>query len=152
MPQMNKKPRYLSEILADANKATDPVQSLREAIVEEVRLVSIIGYAINPKFKIANVLPPGEPPFTHSDLPLGLAELDILKLHNKLYILFNPSVKQYKREEFFIRWLESMHPTDVEILIAIKDQKLDALYDKLTPKVIHTALGWTDEQYKSLFT
>lgn len=151
MTQLNKQARYLSEILSDANKASDPVQSLQNAIREEVRLTAILGYAIHPKWRIANVLPEGAPPFEHSDLPLGLADLDILKLHNKLYILFNPELKQFKKEEFFLRWCQSMHPTDVEIFIAIKDQKLDALYDKLTTKVIYTALGWTAEQYKSLF-
>lgn len=151
MTQMNKQSRYLSEILDDANKSSDPVKSLQDAMKEEVRLTAILGYAINPKFKLSTVLPPGAPPFAHSDLPLGLAELDILKLHNKLYIMFNPALKQFKREEILQQWFSSLHPTDVEIFIAIKDQNLDALYDKLTPKVIHTALGWTEDRYKSLF-
>lgn len=108
------KVRYLSEILEDANKSTDPVASLKDAIQKEVRLVSIFGYAINPKFKLANVLPEGSPPFRHSDLPLGMAGLDVLKLHNQLYILFRPELKQFKKEGFFLKWVESMHPTDSE--------------------------------------
>jgi hypothetical protein len=151
MTQLNKKAKYLSEMLDEANKATDPVQCLKDFIAQDPRLTSILGYAINPKWNISTVLPDGVPPYTESDLPLGMAALDLLKLHSKIYIMFNPELKQFKKEEFFIKWIESMHPTDVGIFIAVKDQNLESLYPNLTKTVVHYALGWTKEQFDSLF-
>jgi hypothetical protein len=151
MTQLNKKAKYLSEMLDEANKSSNPIQSLKDMIVDDPRLNTILGYAINPKWKISTVLPDGVPPYKDSDLPLGMADLDLLKLHNKLYILFNPRLKQYKKEEFFIKWIESMHPTDVSIFVAVKDQNLESLYPNLTRPVVYSALGWTKEQYNSLF-
>lgn len=151
--QLNRSKYFLSEILKMSNDSQDPIESLKTFAKDDVRLISILGYAINPKFKIANVIPDGEPPeYKESELPLGMADLDILKLHNKIYILFNPELKQFKKEEFFLRWIESMHPTDVKLFVAIKDQKISSLYPKLTNDVIRQALGWSTDQYNKLFT
>lgn len=151
MTALNEVRKYLSEIFDEANKSSDPVSVLKTYLNKEVRLLAILGYAINPRFRIGDQIPDGVPPFKESDLPLGKAELTVLDLHKQFYIMFNPNLKKYKKEEFFIRWLESMHPTDAKILVAIKDQKLSSVYPKLTNDVIRQALGWSETDYKNLF-
>lgn len=138
-------------MLQEANDSSDPVSTLQKHRQTEVRLTSILGYAINPKFAIHTQIPAGNPPFKESELPLGKAAMDVLMLHNKLYVMFSPALKQFKKEEMFIRFLESMHPTDSNILIAIKDQNLETLYPKLTKDVIRQSLGWSKEDYQKLF-
>ncbi|HET8687625.1 MAG TPA: DUF6433 family protein [Methanosarcina sp.] len=142
---------FLSEIFQEANDSQDPVSVLQSYRQKEIRLTSILGYCIHPGFCIKNQIPDGEPPFKKTEYPMEKAIMNVLDLHNKLYIMMNPNLKRFKKEEFFVNWLESMHPTDAQILVAIKDQELDRLYPKLTKDVIRQSLGWTEEQYKSLF-
>ena len=137
-------------MLQEANDSPDPVSVLKNYRQSEVRLTAILGYAINPKWAIHTQIPAGNPPFEESDLPLGKAHLDVLMLHNKLYIMFNPALKQFKKEEFFVKWVESMHPLDSKILIAIKDQNLESLYPKLTKDIIRQALDWDKTQFEAL--
>ncbi|HET8687448.1 MAG TPA: DUF6433 family protein [Methanosarcina sp.] len=151
MAPLNPVKKYLSEMLQEANDSSDPVSVLQKYRQSEVRLTSILGYAINPKFAIHTQIPAGNPPFKESNLPLGKAAMDVLYLHNKLYIMFNSELKQFKKEEFFLKWVESMHPTDAKILIAVKDQNLESLYPKLTKDVIRQSLGWSKEDYQKLF-
>jgi hypothetical protein len=43
-------------------------------------------------------------------------------------------LKQLQREQMFVGLLEGVHSTEVDLLLAIKDQKLNKLYPKLTKK------------------
>jgi len=147
---MIKTKKYFSEILKEANDSKDPVAVIKAAIQEDKRIVAILGYAANPQYRIANIMPEGAPPFKESDLPLGLAQQDVLHLHNKIYILFRDELKQSKKEEHFIRWLEGMHPTDAKIFVAVKDQNLHTIYPKITHEVIASALGWSKEALDTL--
>lgn len=142
--------KFFSEVLDAANKAENPSSYLAEAIKNDSRIVNILGYAANPVFRIANQIPEGCPPHKESDLPLGLASVNVLDLHNKLYIVFNENLKAFKKEEHFIRWCESMHPTDVKILCAIKDQKLETLYPNITKLEIAKALGWDLTKFQEM--
>lgn len=147
---MIKDKKYFSEILKGVNDSDDPVADLKLAIQDDKRIVAILGYAANPQYRIANVMPEGYPPFKESDLPLGLAQQDVLHLHNKIYILFRDELKQSKKEEHFIRWLEGMHPIDAKILVAVKDQNLHTIYPKITHEVIASALGWSKDALEAL--
>lgn len=140
-PQINKK-KLLSEVLEDAQESIDPVSSLKRDITDDPRLVYILGYAANPNFNISSVLPTGTPPHKESELPLELATLDPLKIHNQLYVLFRNDVKKIKKEELYIKWIEMMHPSDVKLMEAIKDQNIEIIYSKITKQVIGDALGW----------
>lgn len=145
-----KEKKYFSELLKEANDSDNPAASLKAAAAEDKRIIAILGYAANPSFRISTQMPEGAPPFKESDLPLGLAQHDVLHLHNKLYILFRPELKQSKKEEHFIRWLEGMHPIDASIMIAIKDQNIHSIYPKITHSVIADALGWNREALEAM--
>ena len=48
-------------------------------------------------------------------------------------------LKPIKREGLFIGLLEGIHPTEAAILIAVKDQKLQKMYPKITWKLVSDA-------------
>ena len=50
----------------------------------------------------------------------------------------NPSLSNLRRETMFINILEGLHPLEAEILILVKDKKLESKY-KITKEIVSTA-------------
>ena len=146
--RLNEKHITFFEILTNANKAADPVSYLKLIIKKDSRLQPILGYALNPKFRMP--LPAGNPPYIPSQYPNGIAPLEILNLSNKLYVMYNKESKQYKKEEILVRWLEDMTPEEAELMVRIKDQTLDKAFPNLPTKVFLDALGWSEDVYTKL--
>lgn len=145
---LNKKNPTFLEILQQANASDSPIQSLKQAMQEDQRVTAILGYALNPKFKMP--LPEGIPPYIPSESPLGLAEIELLHLSNKLYVMYNKETNRARKEQMFIQWVEKMNAEEAKILIAIKDQELHKLYDKLTEDVFIDAMGWDRVQLDNI--
>lgn len=82
-------------------------------------------------------LPPGNPPFKLCD-PIN-AESFLYGEVKRLYLFCEggPELKPLKREALFIEMLESVHPKDAEILLAMKDKKLP--YKGITKTLISKA-------------
>lgn len=146
--RLNEKKITLYEILKEANSAENPVESLKTRMKTDQRMTPILGYWLNPRFKMS--LPDGTPPYIPSDHPIGIAPLEILKLHNKLYVIYNKDTKQYKKEEIFIQWLEDMAPEEASLMLNIKDQTLPEEFPNLTLDVFISALGWDKDQFEKL--
>ena len=146
--RLNDKSITFYEILKKANEAENPVQVLKDYMTKDSRLNPILGYALNPNFKMP--LPDGIPPYIPSQHPIGVAPVEILNTHNKLYIMYNRDTRQYKKEEIFVQWVEEMAPEEAELMIHIKDQTLQEAFPNLTLDVYLTALGWSREQYDSI--
>ena len=146
--RLNEKSITFIEILKKANESQDPVQTLKEYLQKDSRLSTVLGYALNPNFKMP--LPDGIPPYIPSQHPIGVAPVEILNTHNKLYIMYNKDTKQYRKEEIFVQWLEDMAPEEADLMIKIKDQTLPEAFSKLTLDVYLSALGWSRETYDSL--
>ena len=146
--RLNEKSITFIEILKKANESQDPVQTLKEYLQKDSRLSTVLGYALNPNFKMP--LPDGTPPYIPSQHPIGVAPVEILNTHNKLYIMYNKDTKQYRKEEIFVQWLEDMAPEEADLMIKIKDQTLPEAFSKLTLDVYLSALGWSRETYDSL--
>ena len=146
--RLNDKSITFYEILKKANEAENPVQVLKDYMAKDSRLNPILGFALNPNFKMP--LPDGIPPYIPSQHPIGVAPVEILNTHNKLYIMYNRDTRQYKKEEIFVQWVEEMAPEEAELMIHIKDQTLQEAFPNLTLDVYLTALGWSREQYDSI--
>lgn len=146
--QLNNKSYTFAEGMAEAAKAEDIVQFLKDWIAKDPRVTAVLGYAMNPNFKM--LVPEGVPPYKKSNAPMALAEIELLHLHNKLYIMYSPESPQYKKEEILIGWLERMNPTEAELLVAIKDKRLHKVFKKVSEYKIVEALGWSAEQYKEM--
>lgn len=146
--RLNDKSITFYEILKKADQSENPVQVLKDYMSKDSRLNPILGYALNPNFKMP--LPDGIPPYIPSQHPIGVAPVEILNTHNKLYIMYNRDTRQYKKEEIFVQWVEEMAPEEAELMIRIKDQTLPEAFPNLTLDVYLTALGWSREQYDSI--
>ena len=110
-----------------------------EAIVTHPRVAAfkaIFGLAYDQNIKW--LLPEGEPPFRPTDV-LD-AEGRLLSELRRLYLFVeggNPDLTKTRREFLFIQLLESVHPHDAKLLIAMKDRKLP--FKGLTKKVAQQA-------------
>ena len=59
----------------------------------------------------------------------------------------NPSLSNLRRETMFINILEGLHPLEAEILILVKDKKLESKY-KISKEIVSTAypeIIWRDQ-------
>ena len=146
--RLNDKSITFFEILAKADEAEDPAKVLKQYMAKDSRLATMLGYALNPNFKLP--LPDGIPPYIPSQHPIGIAPVEILNTHNKLYIMMNKDTRQYKKEEIFVQWLEDMAPEEAELMIHIKDQTLPVAFKNLSLDVFLTALGWSRQQYDAI--
>lgn len=110
-----------------------------EAIVTHPRVAAfkaIFGLAYDQNIKW--LLPEGEPPYRPTDV-LD-TEGRLLSELRRLYLFVeggNPDLTKTRREFLFIQLLESVHPQDAKLLIAMKDRKLP--FKGLTKKVAQQA-------------
>mgnify|MGYP001249216934 CR=1 FL=1 len=140
----------MSEILTKVNNAKDKfkkIQILKEN--DSVPLRQIIKGAFDPNVKW--VLPEGKPPYTANDAPAG-TEHTVLRTESKLLWHFiegaDQATSQTKKETMFIQLLEGLHADEAELLVNVKDKKLNKVYKGLTDAVVKEAFGW-NEQYKT---
>jgi len=89
-------------------------------------LKAVIGYALDPL--VHWLIPPGTPPFR----PLQKAADQESALYNQyrmmLYFVNSKEGKnltQIKREQIFIQFLEAIDPDDANLIIRVKDKKLE---------------------------
>ena len=112
-----------------------------EALVNHRRAEAfkvIFSYAYDPNIKW--LLPEGNPPYK----PCDLVDLEGRLLHElrRLYLFVeggNPALTKTRRESIFIQILESIHPEDAKLLLAMKERKLP--YKGLNKKLINQAFS-----------
>ncbi len=123
--------KFIYKILQDINDNPDKI----EEIAGTDALVRIIfENAFNPANKW--ILPEGTPPFKKADEPDGMFPTNLyLEARRIGYIFKRDDLKPLKREGLFIEMLESVDPDEAKILLAIKEQRLDKLFPKITPAV-----------------
>jgi hypothetical protein len=96
----------------------------------------------NYKSSVVFDLPEGAPPYNLQPDIAGMQYRHIEKAIFDLAYLVKGAKKQIgsvKRETVFIKLLETCHPADAKILIAMKDKKLQNLYPKLTEALVQKA-------------
>ena len=146
--QLNFKNISLWEVLDKANKSDTPADVIKSHIKTDSRINAVLGYALNPAFRMG--MPESDPPYIPSLYETGNAPLEVLNLANKLYTMYDKTVKQYKKEEIFIQWLEQLTPNEAKLLIAIKDKNIQSLFPSLTDQVMCDTLGWKLETLISM--
>ena len=125
--------KYLTEMLKEIND--DPKKI--ELYKGEFLLKVIFAHNFLPTHKM--LLPEGEPPFKPADQPLGMCDTNLFVEAKRFYVFMRQDVTPVKREALFIGLLEGIHPTEAAVVIAIKDQKLQKLYPKITWKLVSDA-------------
>ena len=94
-------------------------------------------YAFEPSKKM--ILPEGTPPYKPAAEPLGMTPTNLFSEMRRMYVFCRADLTPLKRESLFISLLEGVHPTEAEVLIAIKDQVLHKKFKKITSKLVTEA-------------
>ena len=104
---------------------------------ESEPLKEILKYAFHPDIKFA--LPPGKPPFKTIGSPDEYNPTYLYPNIRKFYLYIeggHDGLTPLRREQLFIQMLEGLHPKEAEVVIQIKDKKLN--YRGLTYKLVKT--------------
>ena len=89
-------------------------------------LRELLRYAFDPNLKF--LLPPGNPPHKYAGDTDEPNPTYLYGLVRKLYLFVeggNTALKQSRREYLFIEMLESIHPLEAELLLQVKDKKVN---------------------------
>jgi hypothetical protein len=125
---------FLPEMLEEINK--DPkLLTTKFRGNAALRIVFEYAFLSDKKF----LLPEAEPPYRPDAAPIGMSPAILTQELRRFYVFLRKDLKPIKREALFISLLESVHPSEAKLIIAIKDQKLHKLYKKITRKVVETA-------------
>ena len=102
---------------------------------ESKPLKELLKYAFHPDIKF--VLPPGMPPYKTIGSPEEYNPTYLYPNIRKFYLFVeggHGGITQLRREQLFIQLLESLHPKEAEVVIQVKDKKLN--YRGLTYKLV----------------
>jgi hypothetical protein len=129
--------KYITDVLKELNNDLSLFQTTYKKQGNGGPLGKLFFHAYVPNGKF--ILPSGIPPFKKALEPQGLTGVPFIAQIGKFDIFCKKDIPMMKREDAFIRMCEVLHPDEVAILIAVKDQTLPHLYPKLTYKVIAEA-------------
>lgn len=122
--------KYLIEILEEAN--ANPKTLEQHKANGALRMLFEHAFLPEKKFE----LPEGSPPFKPDAAPLGMTPTNFTQEMRRLYI-FTPArpLPKIRKEALFVQLLETIHPSEAQLLIAIKDQTLTKLYKNINAEV-----------------
>ena len=98
-------------------------------------LKELLKYAFHPDIKF--VLPEGAPPYKTIGSPDEYNPTYLYPNIRKFYLFVeggHGGLTPLRREQLFVQMLESLHPKEAEVLIQVKDKKLN--YRGLTYKLV----------------
>lgn len=123
--------KYIPEILEEVNKDVSKLKNYADNIALKI----VFQYAFIPEKKFD--LPEGAPPYKKDAAPIGMTPTNFIQDIRRWYIFTKEKeLSKVKKEQLFIQLLESIHPSEAELLIAVKDQKLNSLYRNITSEVV----------------
>ena len=130
--------RSIPRIFEDV-AAANSIKARKEILLENESkpLKEILKYAFHPDIKFA--LPPGKPPYKTIGSPEEYNPTYLYPNIRKFYLYIeggHDGLTQLRREQLFVQMLESLHPKEAEVVIQIKDKKLN--YRGLTYKLVKT--------------
>lgn len=128
------------ELVRQAKTKQEKVEILRKNSHPALRDILRINFDAD----VVSVLPEGSPPYKKDGGPEGNSPSSLFKVHKQFkYFFKGPIANQanpVRRESIFIQALESMHPTESDLLIEVKDRKLKgitkALVDEAFPGLV----------------
>jgi hypothetical protein len=134
------------EIFTKVNNAKDKplkIEVLRKNDSQGLR--KLLKAAFDPK--ITWDLPEGTPPYMPNEAPAGTEHTSLLDESKKLYLFIKggSNIPKIKKESLFIQMLEALHKDDAQVLIDIKDKKLNLTFKGLTENCVKEAFNWNDQ-------
>ena len=137
----------MSEVLTKVNNAKDKpkkIQVLRDYDNQPLR--QVLKGAFDPKIEWD--LPAGDPPYIANEAPIG-TEHGLLRNEAKRLWHFvkgaDPKLNSLKKETLFIQILEGLHADEAQVLLDIKNKKLNKTYKGFSDSVAKEAFGWNDD-------
>jgi hypothetical protein len=129
----------ISEILKSVNDLSTPVErsiALAQHHIFAMQQLLKMNFDKNLEWD----MPEGAPPYEPATYPDQQGQL--YHAVKKLYLFHkggNPNLTRLRRESIFKDMLESLDPSDAELLIAVKDKSLNKLYPNITPEIVKAA-------------
>ena len=123
-PFMNEILELVSQQKTDAKK----VALLKEYECDALKSLFILNFDES----IISLLPEGKVPYKPNESPLGTDHSSLRREQRSLYNFVKGGNDQWstiRRETIFIQMLECLHPSEADIIIAVKDKDLEDLYD-----------------------
>ena len=119
--------------------AANSIKARKKVLLENESepLKEILKYAFHPDIKFA--LPPGKPPYKTIGSPDEYNPTYLYPNIRKFYLYIeggHDGLTQLRREQLFVQMLESLHPKEADLVIQVKDKKLN--YRGLTYKLVKT--------------
>lgn len=134
--------KYVTEMLKEVNENPE---LLKTTYANNAVLKFVFEHAFIKDKKF--ILPEGDPPFKPDPAPMGMNPSNFFQEVKRFYVFCRADLNPVRRETLFIQLLEGLHPDEAKIMLAIKDQKLNKLYPKITAKVVADA-GFIPTQEK----
>jgi hypothetical protein len=126
--------KFIPEILEEINKNPAAIQDYKN----NAALILLFQYAFLPEKKFD--LPEGAPPYKRDSAPIGMSPIVFMTEFRRFYIFTKEKqLPKIRKEALFVQLLESIHPSEAEILLCIKDQNLNRLYSNITRDIIESA-------------
>ena len=139
---MNSNPRLLiSEILrkiSNAKTKKEKVDLFKKHNSPALRQLMIINFDES----ILSELPEGDVPYTPNDAPVGTDHTRLEQEYRGLYRFFkggDSRIKSLKRETMFVQLLEGLSAEEAELLVLVKDGRLNEKYKRITKAVVSEA-------------
>ena len=135
------------EIFTKINNAKDKpkkIEVLKQYDNSAIR--QLLKAAFDPKIQWD--LPEGEPPYIKNEAPAGTEHTSLISESKRLYHFVvggNNQINKLKKETTFVQMLEGLQEKDAEVLMAIKNKKLNTLYKGLTAQMVKETFGWNDD-------
>jgi hypothetical protein len=139
------------EIFTKINNAKDKpkkIEVLKRYDTPYIR--QLLKAAFDPKIKW--ILPEGTPPYIANEAPEGTEHTLLRNETRKLYLFLeggDNTISKTRKETLFIQMLEGLHKTEAEVLINVKDKKLNKVYKGLTEQLIKETFNWNDDFMKN---
>jgi hypothetical protein len=134
------------EIFTKVNNAKDKpkkIEVLRKNDSQGLRQLCKAAFDPNIVWDI----PEGIPPFIQNDAPEGTEHTSLLDEARKLYLFIKggSNIPKVRKETLFIQMLEALHKNDAQVLLDIKEKKLNLTYKGLTENCVKEAFNWNDK-------
>ena len=130
----------ISEVLREVSNAKtkdEKIALLRKHNSNALRQLLIINFDDS----VISVLPEGDVPYTPNDAPVGTDHSRLEQEYRGLYRFFKGGAKlpQLKRESMFVQLLEGLSAEEAELLVLVKDGRMNDKYKRITKAVVSEA-------------
>ena len=115
------------DLVAEQRTKEKKVEILKEYETDALKTIFIWNFDET----VISMLPEGDVPYKHNEVPVGTDHTSLRREHKHLYNFVkggNDTLTSLRRESMFIQMLEGLHPREAEIICLTKDKKLASKY------------------------